>query len=509
MSQPHIEMRGITKDFPGVRALDDVTFTVTPGEVHALVGENGAGKSTLIKILSGLYPYGEYQGEIRINGQACRFRGIRDAERAGVGVIYQELSLVKEMTVGENIFIGREPGAMGVIDWNKVYARTNELMKSIGLDVNPRTPVKFLGTGRQQLVEIAKALSLDARILILDEPTAALTQSEVETLMGILRGLRARGVSCIYISHKLNEVFDIADRITVLRDGKTIATHAAAEVDEPRIIADMVGRELEDMYPKQVAEQGDEVFRVESLCAFDPDMPDRRVLDNVSLSVRAGEVLGIAGLMGAGRTELLSAIFGAWPGRVEGRVLIGGSNVTINSPQQAIAAGLGLVSEDRKRYGLVLEHTVAQNITLAGLDRVCSSLSVIDPQREQKVCRDYIENLSIKTPGTDTVANTLSGGNQQKVVLAKCLLCEPRVLFLDEPTRGIDVGAKTEIYEIMNRLAAGGTAVVMVSSELPEVLGMSDRILVMREGAVAGELSREEATQERIMSLATGAAAAV
>jgi D-xylose transport system ATP-binding protein len=506
MSAAHIEMQGIIKDFPGVRALDNVTFSVNKGEVHALVGENGAGKSTLIKILSGLYAHGTYEGRIRINGQECRFRGIRDAEHAGVGVIYQELSLIKELAVGENIFIGREPTTMGVISWNKVYARTRDLLQDLGLDVNSRARVKYLGTGQQQLVEIAKALSLDANILILDEPTAALTESEVETLMRIIRSLTARGVSCIYISHKLNEVFDIADRITVLRDGQTINTYDKNAVDEKQIISDMVGRELTDMYPKQSADEGGVALKVEGLTAYDPEIETRKVLDNVCFEARAGQVLGIAGLMGAGRSELLNSIFGAWSGKVEGRVLLNGKPVSIKSPQDAIRSGMGLVTEDRKRYGLVLEASVAHNITLAGLDKVCGAMSIINTHLEQKICGEQIESLRIKTPTAETVVNTLSGGNQQKVVLAKCLLTEPRVLFLDEPTRGIDVGAKTEIYQIMNQLAASGVAIVMVSSELPEVLGMSDRILVMREGRIAGALHRSDATQEKIMSLATGAA---
>jgi len=508
MSDVHIEMRGIIKDFPGVRALDNVNFTVKRGEVHALVGENGAGKSTLIGVLSGLHPHGSYEGEIRINGRECSFRTIRDAERAGIGVIYQELSLVKEMTIGENIFIGREPTTAGVISWSKVYARTKELLESLGLDVNPRTLVKFLGTGQQQLVEIAKALGVDADILILDEPTAALTESEVARLMDIIRTIKERGVSCIYISHKLDEVFEIADRITVLRDGKTIDTHDKTATDKHSVVTDMVGRELTDMYPKVVPEGPAElVLRVKNITAYDPGLPDRKLVSGVSLDIRSGEVLGIAGLMGAGRSELVNAITGAHPGRVEGTIEMDGREVLVRSPQEAIGLGLGLVTEDRKRYGLVLSSTVSRNITMSGLDRICGLLSIIDPGLEQKVSREYIDSLRVKTPSIETIVNNLSGGNQQKVVLAKCLLPEPRVIFLDEPTRGIDVGAKTEIYQIMNRLVQNGVAVVMVSSELPEILGMSDRIAVMREGCLAGVLSRGEAGQENIMALATSATA--
>lgn len=507
MAEAHVKMEGIVKEFPGVRALDDVTFTVRRGEVHALVGENGAGKSTLIKILSGLYPHGSYEGRLSINGEECAFRNVRDAERAGVGVIYQELSLIKEMTIGENIFIGREPSTMGIINWEEIFARTGRLLESIGLNVNPRTLIKFLGTGKQQLVEIAKALSMEADILILDEPTAALTESEVDVLMEIIRNLQERGVSCIYISHKLGEVFEIADRITVLRDGKTINTYERGEVDRFRIVTDMVGRELKEMYPKEQAQQGDAALRVENITAYDPQLPDRKVVDNVSMEVRRGEVLGLSGLMGAGRTDLLNSIFGAHTGRVNGKVFINGVEKKIGSPAEAIKNGLSLVTEDRKRFGLVLSSTVATNITLAGLDRIINVLSVIDRNLEQKICSEQVDNLRIKTPSIESVVNNLSGGNQQKVVLAKCLLTEPAVLFLDEPTRGIDVGAKTEIYRIINMLAARGVGVVMVSSELPEILGMSDRVLVMREGRNAGELSRRDATQESVMALATGTTA--
>ncbi|HZH32811.1 MAG TPA: ATP-binding cassette domain-containing protein [Pyrinomonadaceae bacterium] len=502
---PFLEMRDITKTFPGVRALDGVTFDLRRGEFHALVGENGAGKSTLMKILGGVYPYPEYGGEIRIEGATRRFGGVRDAEAAGIAVIYQELSLVKEMTIGENIFLGREPRRFGIIRWDELYARARRLLADLRLPLDPRTPIRNLGIGQQQLVEIAKALSHEARLLVLDEPTAALTEAEVEILFRILDDLRrTRGVGMIYISHKLGEVFRLSDRITVLRDGRTVGTAAAGTLDERGVIARMVGREVGEIFPvPEHAPGGDVMFEAKGITVADPHVSGKLLVDGVSFSVRRGEVLGVAGLMGAGRSDLLMAIFGAHAGRTSGEVRVEGRRVQIESPADAIRHGLGFVTEDRKRFGLVLDQTILNNMTLAGLARI-SGRFVTNVDREAAEGKRAMRELRVKANSVFTVAGTLSGGNQQKVVLAKWLLTNPRVLFLDEPTRGIDVGAKQEIYAQINAMAKSGLAIVLVSSELPEVLGLSDRVLVLHEGRVTGEFTRGGATPETVMACATG-----
>ncbi|HJU54477.1 MAG TPA: ATP-binding cassette domain-containing protein, partial [Pyrinomonadaceae bacterium] len=440
---PLLEMRDITKTFPGVKALDGVSFDLHAGEIHALVGENGAGKSTLMKILGAVYT--DYGGEILIQGEPVRFGGVRASEAAGVAIVFQELSLVKDLTVGENIFLGREPRTFGVIRWDELYGRAQKLLDDLRLPIDPRAPVRNLGIGQQQLVEIAKALSQDARILVLDEPTAALTDAEVETLVNILNGLRARGVGMVYISHKLEEVFRLSDRITVLRDGRTVGTDATAALDEPRVIARMVGREVGDIFPKREHWPGETVFEAVDVRVEDPTVPGKLLVDNVSFSVRRGEVLGVAGLMGAGRSDLLMAIFGAHAGRTTGELFVEGRRVRIASPGQAIRLGLGFVTEDRKRFGLILDQTILNNMTLASLPHV-SGRFVTDADAEAAAGERAARDLRIKANNVWTVAGTLSGGNQQKVVLAKWLLTKPRVLFLDEPTRGIDVGAKQEIY---------------------------------------------------------------
>lgn len=497
-------MERITKIFPGVKALDNVSLTVKSGEIHALCGENGAGKSTLMKVLSGLYPAGTYDGVIRINGETRAFHGIKDAEEAGIAIIYQELALVKDMTVGENLFLGKEPAAFGVIDWERLHMESERWLREVGLhDVSPEQKIANLGIGKQQLIEIAKALSKHARILILDEPTAALTEKEVAILLDTLREFRARGVTCIYISHKLNEVFDIADTITVLRDGRTIGTFPKDGIDEDGIIAHMVGRELKERYPRMTPNPGDVVLRVSDFTVMSPDVPGRKVVDGVSFEVRAGEIVGIAGLMGAGRTELLMGLFGSFTGPWRGSVEIDGKAVPIRTTKDAIRHGLALVSEDRKKYGLVLNMDIARNITLASLGDV-SRGGLLDPNEETAHGESYIRSLRIKAPSVETIVGTLSGGNQQKVVLGKWLMTRPKVLMLDEPTRGIDVGAKYEIYSMMNELAKQGVAIMMVSSELPELLGMSHRVLVLSEGRLTGHYSAEEATQERVMTAATG-----
>ena len=501
-----LEMRQITKEFPGVKALDGVTFDLHEGEFHALVGENGAGKSTLMKVLSGVYPYGTYGGDILVDGDVKQFHNIRQGEDAGIAIIFQELSLVKELTVAENIFLGREPSRFGVINWSQVYSGSAKLLKELNLPLDPRTQVGNLGIGQQQLVEIAKALSHNAKILVLDEPTAALTESEVETLFAILRDLKERGVGMIYISHKLEEVFTLSDRITVLRDGRSVGTEATLALDKNKVISLMVGREVEDIFPQVTHDLGRVALEVRGLTAYDPDVPGKKIVDDVSFNVRRGEVLGIAGLMGAGRSELMMTIFGAWRGSNAAEVFVDGEKVSINSPADAITNGIGFVTEDRKRFGLILGQTIVDNSTLASLKRI-SGKFITHRSRETAATQRVMNSLRVKANSPMTITGTLSGGNQQKVVLGKWLLTEPKILFLDEPTRGIDVGAKQEIYSEINTLAASGLAVVMVSSELPEVLGLSDRIIVLHEGKLTGEFSRTEATSEKVMAAATATVA--
>ena len=500
---PLLEMRNIVKEFPGVRALDGVSFTLDAGEFHALVGENGAGKSTLMKVLSGVYPEGTFEGEILVDDTIRHFRSVRESEIAGIAIIYQELSLVKELTVGENIFLGREPSRFGVINSTKLYHDAAKLLSDLHLDIDPRIQVGNLGIGRQQLVEIAKALSQDAKILVLDEPTAALAESEVETLFDILSKLKARGVGLIYISHKLEEVFRMGDRVTVLRDGRTVGTHSAKEVTRDRVIAEMVGREVGDIFPESTHEFGEIALEVQNLTAYSVDRPDKRLVDEVTFSVRKGEVLGIAGLMGSGRTELMTAIFGAWPGKYSRNVVLEGIERIISSPADAIASGMAFVTEDRKRYGLILEQTIVDNMTLAGLKQIAGRF-LTDRGRELRAVREPMQSLGVRARSPLSFTGTLSGGNQQKVVLGKWLLTNPKVLFLDEPTRGIDVGAKQDIYTEINKLAKEGLAIVLVSSELPEVLGLSDRVIVLHRGKIAAEFARADVSAEKVMAAATG-----
>jgi ABC-type sugar transport system ATPase subunit len=503
MTTPLLEMKTITKSFPGVRALDGVSFDLNEGEIHALVGENGAGKSTLIKILAGVYPHPEYGGEIILNNAERRFNSVRESEQAGIAVIYQELSLVKDLSVAENIFLGREPSTIGIINWQELYSRAQKLLDDLHLTVDPRIEVRHLGIGQQQLVEIAKALSQNARILVLDEPTAALTDAEVDTLFAILNKLRARGVAMIYISHKLDEVFRISDRITVLRDGQTIDTNVTGAWDEQRVISKMVGRDVGQMFPAGAHAPGEVIFEARDITVEDVSVPGKLLVDRVGFSARKGEVLGVAGLMGSGRSELLMAIFGAHAGRKSAEIKIDNVAVQIDKPSDAIKHGIGFVTEDRKRYGLILDQTILKNMTLACLPKVSGRFLTSD-DAETAAGERAASDLRIKTTSVFTIAGTLSGGNQQKVVLAKWLLTNPRVLFLDEPTRGIDVGAKQEIYAQIRRLAESGLAIVLVSSELPEVLGLSDRVIVLHEGRITGEFTREEATPDAVMSCATG-----
>jgi ABC-type sugar transport system ATPase subunit len=505
MSEFILEMRNITKEFPGVRALEDVTFQVKKGEIHALVGENGAGKSTLMKVLSGFYPFGSYSGDVVLDGEVQRFRDLRDSERAGIAIIFQELALVRNMSIAENIFLGDEQcKSRGVIDWNRTFQKTSAVLTAVGLRINPATRVIDLGVGSQQLVEIAKALSKEARLLILDEPTAALTETETENLLRILRELKEKGVTCIYISHRLAEVGRIADRVTVLRDGRTIVTDEVVKMPQDRMIQNMVGRELTNMYPRRARQPGATVLEVKGWTIEDP-VKGKVVVENVSFEARRGEILGISGLMGAGRTELVMSLFGVWGKKRAGEMRLEGKPIRIESAYEAIRAGVSLVSEDRKRYGLVLGMDVKQNSTLASLDRI-SRFGIINKNEEIKLSGEYVSELRTKTPSLEQRVGNLSGGNQQKVVIAKWLLTKPKVLFLDEPTRGIDVGTKVEIYNIMNDLVDQGVCVIMISSELPEVLGMSDRILVIHEGHLAGSLPRAEASEEKVMYYATGGA---
>ncbi|QIZ67910.1 xylose ABC transporter ATP-binding protein [Geobacillus thermoleovorans] len=501
--QPYIlEMKGITKEFPGVRALDNVTFSVRKGEIHALCGENGAGKSTLMKVLSGVYPYGTYDGKIYIEGKEVRFRNIKESQEAGIAIIYQELAVVEEMTVAENLFLGHELMRGKYIDWNRLYFEAQKWLEKIGLDIDPETKVRNLTVGKQQLIEIAKALSKNAKIIILDEPTAALTDSDVAILKNILCDLRSQGVTCIYISHKLNEVMELADTVTVLRDGQTISTDRIDLLTEEKIIAKMVGRELNELYPYEPRNIGKEVLKVDHYSVVD-EQTGREVIHDVSFSLKAGEILGISGLMGSGRTELFTSLFGAYHGKKKGTVWIDGKQVDIRRPAEAIQYGMAYVSEDRKKYGLVLEMDIIKNSTLVALKKV-TKWNVIDHALEVKQAEEITKRMKLKAPTLEAKVSQLSGGNQQKVVLSKWLLNSPKILILDEPTRGIDVGAKYEIYKIINELASQGVGIVLISSELPEVMGMSDRILVMSEGRITGEFQRHEATQEKIMTCATG-----
>lgn len=497
-----LEMREISKSFPGVKALDRVSFDLQAGEIHALVGENGAGKSTLMKVLGGIYPAGTYEGELQVDGQTRRFAGVRDAEAAGIAVVHQELSLVREFSIAENIFLGREPRRFGIIDDEALNSRARTLLDELHLSLDAHMPTGYLGIGQQHLVEIAKALARDARILVLDEPTAALTDSEAEILFRILEKMRARGAGIIYISHKLGEVFRLADRITVLRDGKSVGTEPASSLDIGRVIARMVGREVTELFPKSHHQPGDVIFEARGVTVSDPNVEGKLLVRDVSFSVRKGEVLGIAGLVGAGRSDLLMAIFGAHGGARRGEFFMNGKRIGIRDPHGAIAHGIGLVTEDRKRFGLLLDQSLLTNMTLATLRTWGRFLTNFDA--ETAAANQSARELRIKAQTVFVNADTLSGGNQQKVVLSKWLLTHPKVLFLDEPTRGIDVGAKQEIYLLINKLAADGLAIVLVSSELPEVLALSDRVLVLHEGRLAGEFQRSAATPEAVMAAATG-----
>ncbi|PYF01112.1 multiple monosaccharide ABC transporter ATP-binding protein [Rhizobium sp. PP-F2F-G38] len=496
-----LEMRGITKTFPGVKALDNVNLKVREGEIHALVGENGAGKSTLMKVLSGVYPAGSYDGDIVYDGSVRQFKDISDSEHLGIIIIHQELALVPLLSIGENIFLGNEVATKGVIDWKETFARTRELLAKVGLKESPATLITDIGVGKQQLVEIAKALSKKVRLLILDEPTASLNETDSAALLHLLMEFRKQGMTSIIISHKLNEIKTVADKITILRDGGTVETLDChnEDIGEDRIIKGMVGRDMDDRYPPREPKIGNTLLEVKNWNVYHQHHRDRQFLHDVNFTVRAGEVVGIAGLMGAGRTETAMSIFGrAWGHKITGDVLMHGEPVDVSTIQKAIEAGLAYVTEDRKHLGLVLNNNIMHNTTLANLPAVANG-GVIDGHREREVATDYRKRLRIRSHSIYQETVNLSGGNQQKVVLSKWLFTNPEILILDEPTRGIDVGAKYEIYSIINQLAAEGKGILMISSEMPELLGTCDRIYVMNEGRIVAELPKGEASQESIM----------
>ena len=504
MSSTILEMRSITKTFPGVKALQQVSLTAQRGTVHAIVGENGAGKSTLMKVLSGVYPYGSYDGDIVFEGETMQFQNIRDSEAKGIVIIHQELALSPYLSIAENIFLNNElTGRTGLIDWNKTNLEASKLLARVGLRENPTTKILDIGVGKQQLVEIAKALSKQVKLLILDEPTAALNDEDSDHLLDLMLHLKEQGITSIIISHKLNEIKKIADTVTVIRDGKTIETIAKNDVTEERIIKDMVGRDLEHRYPDHTPHIGEEILRVENWTAHHPQDPSRVVVDNVNLTVNKGEIVGIAGLMGAGRTEFAMSLFGrSYGSRISGKVFLHGKEIQVNSVSQAIKNGLAYATEDRKFYGLNLLEDIKRNVSMASLKKLLR-FGLVDDSREYAVANEYRTSMNIKAPSVDSITGKLSGGNQQKVVLSKWIFSDPEVLILDEPTRGIDVGAKYEIYTIINRLAAEGKGIIVISSELPELLGICDRIYALSEGTITGELPVAQASPEALIKLMT------
>ncbi|WP_152361167.1 multiple monosaccharide ABC transporter ATP-binding protein [Microlunatus speluncae] len=514
MNDHILEMVDISKTFPGVKALQHVSLEVERGEVHAICGENGAGKSTLMKVLSGVYPHGSFDGAIIYEGRPATFATIRDSERAGIVIIHQELALSPFLSIAENIFLGNERSRVGLIDWNATNVEAAKLLRRVGLSENPATKITDIGVGKQQLVEIAKALSKDVQLLILDEPTAALNDEDSAHLLDLLRGLRDEGITCIIISHKLNEIRSIADKVTILRDGRTIETlkvhgepvegsDADQDVSEERIIKGMVGRDLQSRFPDRLPEIGDEVLRIEDWTVHHPLEHSRIVVDHVNLNVRAGEVVGIAGLMGAGRTELAMSVFGRSYGHdISGRIYKRDKPIQVRTVQQAIRHGIAYATEDRKRYGLNLIEDIKRNISASALGKL-SQWGWVDSNAERLIADDYRKSMRIKAPNVAAITGKLSGGNQQKVVLSKWMFADPDVLILDEPTRGIDVGAKYEIYTIINRLAGEGKAIIVISSELPELLGICDRIYALSAGRITGEVTREEADPEQLMQFMT------
>ncbi|MBJ6363033.1 multiple monosaccharide ABC transporter ATP-binding protein [Paenibacillus sp. GCM10012307] len=500
-----LEMRGITKTFPGVRALDNVNLKVREGEIHALMGENGAGKSTLMKVLSGVYPHGSYEGKILFKGQECQFRDIKQSEQLGIVIIHQELALSPYLSIAENIFLGNEKSRYGIVNWSDMIVGTRELLRTVGLQEAPNTPAGQLGVGKQQLVEIAKALSKKVKLLILDEPTAALNEDDSENLLQVLKEFKKRGLTSILISHKLSEITRVADSITILRDGKTIETLDVGrdKVTEDRIIKGMVGRDMTHRFPHREPNIGETLFEIKNWSVYHPQYQERKVIDGANLSIRRGEIVGIAGLMGAGRTELAMSVFGkAYGKRISGSLHKNGKEITLPSISAAIEHGIAYVTEDRKTYGLILIDNIKRNVTLSKLGKIARR-SVINDNHEVVEVENFRKKMNIKTPTILQKTMNLSGGNQQKVVLSKWIFTDPDILILDEPTRGIDVGAKYEIYTIIHQLAAEGKGILLISSELPEVIGMCDRIYVMSEGVITGEIAHEDASQEKLMKLMT------
>ncbi len=503
MGEPILRMVGITKLFPGAKALNNVNFDVQPGEIHALVGENGAGKSTLMNVLSGIYPYGDYEGRIVYEGIECRFSGIKDSERKGIAIIHQELALVPYMTIAENMFLGNERGNYLGVNWNETYSKAAEYLKIVGLNESPQTLVKDIGVGKQQLVEIAKALAKNVRLLILDEPTASLNEEDSQNLLNLLLKFKEEGLTSILISHKLNEIEQIADSITVLRDGATIETLVKGTdvISESRIIKGMVGREINERFPGRKAQIGEVTLEVKNWTVHHPLYRERKVCDGVNFNIRKGEVVGISGLMGAGRTELAMSVFGrSYGAGISGELFLLGNRIHLKNIKEAIKKKIAYVTEDRKGNGLILPDSIRENITLANLFRTSLFNMVIDKDREIDFAKEYRSRLGVKSSGIEQRAANLSGGNQQKLLLAKWMFTEPDILILDEPTRGIDVGAKYEIYNIINELVDQGKSVLLISSDMPELLGMCDRIYIMNEGRIVGEMPRSEASQEKIMA---------
>ncbi len=505
MNNNILEMKSITKVFPGVRALDNVSLSVARGEIHAICGENGAGKSTLMKVLSGVYPHGSYEGDIVYEGEVMSFKNLRDSEAKGIVIIHQELALSPYLSIAENIFLNNEIKRFGLIDWNTTGQEAQKLIARVGLRENPDTKVKDIGVGKQQLVEIAKALSKRVKLLILDEPTAALNDEDSAHLLDLLRHLKGQGITCIIISHKLNEIASIADKTTIIRDGKTIETldMAGGKVDQERIIKGMVGREMENRYPQRTPKVGEEILRVENWTAHHPDENSRVVVDNVNIKVHKGEIVGLAGIMGAGRTELARSLFGhSWGSRISGKVFINGKEAKVSTISDAIESGLAYATEDRKRYGLNLIDDIKRNISLASLKSFVKR-GLVDDNREFVVASEYRGSMNIKAPSVNSIVGKLSGGNQQKVVLSQWINTNPEVLILDEPTRGIDVGAKYEIYTIIQKLADEGKGIIVISSELPELLGICDRIYAIAEGQITGEVEKKDFKPELLMKYMT------
>lgn len=501
MSEVILEMRHITKRFPGVVALKDVSIQLKKGEILAICGENGAGKSTLMKVLSGTYTNKDYEGEIWIDGTKREFTSVHVAEESGIEMVYQELNMMLDASIAENVFVGNLPGKYGFVDYKTLYENTEKIFQQIGLSVSPKQKARSLNSGQLQMLAIMRALRKNPRIIVMDEPTSALSDVEVDLLMELLDNLRRQGVSCIFITHKLDEIFRIADRVVIMRDGQFISDHPVAEVRQEQMIEEMVGRKVENLYPKEKVETGDEVLRVEELTVPHPTIQNKNIVENISFSLKKGEILGIGGLVGAGRSEALGAIFGQLTKGVHKKVYVKGKEVSISRPADAIRAGIGFVTEERKRSGFVWVLSVRENLTLCSLKDLPKKY-FIDKKEERTRAKGMFEKLRVKAPSLETMIVNLSGGNQQKVVLGKWLLAKPEILFVDEPTKGIDVGAKAEIYKLMNELTQSGISIVMVSSDMPELISMSDRCIVLSNGHITGEFTRDEISQENIMRAA-------